>query len=1268
MESLETRQLLSVSLGTPTTPQTVVAGDGPLNVAFNGIDTAGDAVTYAVNVVSSTLKNAANSSTQLTTAVMPSTNSILTMTVSGTNADGTPFSGNLVFSLFSNYVPDAVAAISKIASTYDGNQFFRVINNFMAQAGTSSNNGQGGNGTAFDDQYNSNLQFTGPGILALANSGPNTNNSQFFITSPEETAPYASGNFRYTIIGYLVSGSTILSNVMNVPVTTNSTTGFPDPNNPVTISNVSVSTDNQDGVIQFSAPTGTTGSEVVTVTATSVENGVTQTATTNQMTFNVQASTYTDPPYITRPVTPIQVTAGSTAVNFTVGATNVNGNAITYATPTPSNSTIKVTAVNSTGEFALNPNGVAPGIYSVNESVTATNPASGENTAADTEYVPVYVNPAAPTIVSLVPGTGATSTTVTNENNTSGKTLTFNISGLTIGDTLDLYYGTNKIGEVLDVTSTSMQITTNGSFTLPAGADSITATQTLPSQAAVTVGNQSLSTPLTSPSSTAYALTVNTTPPSFTSSDTSTAVTTATVNVPYSYQVTTATDAAGAVTYSLISPVSGMTINSTSGLIQWDPVTGQGPTVPVDIQATDPAGNTAQQQYTITLANTNHAPVLTAGSPASPSLGSIHLNTPLVAALSSFINNGSSTTTITDQDTGAVVGGIAVTGVVGNGTWQYSLDGKTFQAISPAGTGVNGSVTSTVSSTNALLLPKTAQIEYIPNGSTAETATITYQAWDTTSGTAGGFASVTSNGGNTAFSTAGDTASLSVTATTDTVVLTAAHPALGSTTKFAALTVNLSTFVNAGSGTTTINPTSGAGIAVSGFSGDGTWSFATSSGGTFTNFSSLSSSPSLSAPLLLGPGSVLKYTPNGANSETPTLTYYGWNGVGGTSGTTGGSLSGSGATGGTSNFSLASDTASLIVNDAPVLTAAKPSLGSTTSSTAKTISLASSFINQGTGTTQITDADSNATLGGIALTGVSGSGTWTYSLDGTNYISVGTPSASAALLLPSTASLRYTPDGQSETASITYSAWDQTSGTAGTTASTTTNGASTAFSTASDTASLTVNTAPELTTAAPSLGSTPANDAKTFTLASFINSTTATSTTITDADSNATLGGIALTGTTGKGTWSYELSGQTSFTNVSTVAANQALLLPANATLEYTPDGTDAESPTITYRAWDQTSGVAATTADSTADGGSTAFSTATDTATLAVTATNHAPVLTAASPNLGQFDGLHGQDHHRRLVHQQWHRDHDHHRRRQRRRRRRYRPDRHHRHRHLGL
>ena len=122
-----------------------------------------------------------------------------------------------------------------------------------------------------------------------------------------------------------------------------------------------------------------------------------------------------------------------------------------------------------------------------------------------------------------------------------------------------------------------------------------------------------------------------------------------------------------------------------------------------------------------------------------------------------------------------------------------------------------------------------------------------------------------------------------------------------------------------------------------------------------------------------------------------------------------------------------------------------------------TINLAGTFINNGTGTTTITDADTGAVVGGIALTGITGSGTWAYSLDGTTFTSSARSPTTSALLLPNTAALRYTPDGtDSETATITYWAWDTTTGTAGGTADTTTNGGTTAFSTATDTASLTV--------------------------------------------------------------------------------------------------------------------------------------------------------------------------------------------------------------------
>src|SRR4030095_1624177 len=117
---------------------------------------------------------------------------------------------------------------------------------------------------------------------------------------------------------------------------------------------------------------------------------------------------------------------------------------------------------------------------------------------------------------------------------------------------------------------------------------------------------------------------------------------------------------------------------------------------------------------------------------------------------------------------------------------------------------------------------------------------------------------------------------------------------------------------------------------------------------------------------------------------------------------------------------------------------------------------------------QINDVDSGA-VNGIAVTSLnSSSGTWQYSTDaGTTWTKVGSVSSSSALLLRSSDKLRFVPDGQNgTTASVTFCAWDQTSGSAGTKVDTTTNGGTTAFSTATATSNITVssvNDAPVLT-------------------------------------------------------------------------------------------------------------------------------------------------------------------------------------------------------------
>ena len=144
-------------------------------------------------------------------------------------------------------------------------------------------------------------------------------------------------------------------------------------------------------------------------------------------------------------------------------------------------------------------------------------------------------------------------------------------------------------------------------------------------------------------------------------------------------------------------------------------------------------------------------------------------------------------------------------------------------------------------------------------------------------------------------------------------------------------------------------------------------------------------------------------------------------------------------------------------NTAPVLTAAEPSLGTTDIKTAKTIALAERSSTTARARPPSPTPIPAPSVGGIALTGVTGKGTWAYSLDGTTFTAVGTVADNSALLLPTTASLRYTPDGtDAETATITYRAWDTTTGQAGSKVDTSTNGGATAFSTAADTASLTV--------------------------------------------------------------------------------------------------------------------------------------------------------------------------------------------------------------------
>jgi peptidyl-prolyl cis-trans isomerase A (cyclophilin A) len=96
---------------------------------------------------------------------------------------------------------------------YDGIIFHRVIPNFMIQGGDPTGTGRGGPGYSFEDEIVSDLKFDRPGRLAMANSGPNTNGSQFFITTVN--TPWLNG--KHTIFGQVVKGQEVVEKMSKVP-------------------------------------------------------------------------------------------------------------------------------------------------------------------------------------------------------------------------------------------------------------------------------------------------------------------------------------------------------------------------------------------------------------------------------------------------------------------------------------------------------------------------------------------------------------------------------------------------------------------------------------------------------------------------------------------------------------------------------------------------------------------------------------------------------------------------------------------------------------------------------------------------------------------------------------------------------------------------------------------------------------------------------------------------------------------------------------------
>jgi cyclophilin family peptidyl-prolyl cis-trans isomerase len=392
--------MLSVNLGAINNIQ--VPGGKSVLVPLTGTDSLGGPISYSFNSTDANVQ----------TSLVSTASKSVVLNVSGTDSSNNPYTGQIVLHLFEDLAPATTARIEQLVTSgyYNGLIFHRVLDGFVAQTGqTNSGNDTG---VLLDDELNTSLTFTSPGLLAMANRGPDTSDAEFFITAIDgagTTNPITLANmpqaldFRYTIFGQLVSGFDTFEKIMSVPVTTNTQTNeASQPTSAITITSATLINDTQDAVLRVFAPASFDGSNAtITVTAKNANNE------TSQQSFNVSAvtDTSTDPPFL-GPVGD-QTTAVGSPATFTLTSTDLSGAGVYYNAAimsSPANGTLTVD--NSTGKIMVTPNAGFVGDIQVIVGVQD----EAQSVSYDTQVITVHV--VAPTLSAI----GDTSTATGQSN------------------------------------------------------------------------------------------------------------------------------------------------------------------------------------------------------------------------------------------------------------------------------------------------------------------------------------------------------------------------------------------------------------------------------------------------------------------------------------------------------------------------------------------------------------------------------------------------------------------------------------------------------------------------------------------------------------------------------------------------------------------------------------------------------------------------------------------------------------------------------------
>jgi cyclophilin family peptidyl-prolyl cis-trans isomerase len=246
--------------------------------------------------------------------------------------------GDIVIQLFSDIAPNTVSVISGYinAGKYNNTPFQRVIDDFVVQGGDFGNgmdaatlgDGVDDTGSNFADEFSPNAIFSGNGQLAMANSGKDTNGSQFFMTywSPVDAGAAAPRflDFNHTIFGQVVRGLDVLAMINAVPKVAVTDGQASVPVDPVTLMTATMIDDKTDGTITIKAPANGTGG-TLTVTATDEFGGVAR----QVIKVKSVSTTLKDAPFLG--CVADQFNAPGLPITIKLSSTDIDGGSVQYA-------------------------------------------------------------------------------------------------------------------------------------------------------------------------------------------------------------------------------------------------------------------------------------------------------------------------------------------------------------------------------------------------------------------------------------------------------------------------------------------------------------------------------------------------------------------------------------------------------------------------------------------------------------------------------------------------------------------------------------------------------------------------------------------------------------------------------------------------------------------------------------------------------------------------------------------------------------------------